>query len=266
MSTLSPPVDVLWTGGWDSTYRVLDLALIQGRPVRPHYLVDPARASTAAEIGAIRKIKERAERRGARIGRLRVTAIFDVPEDAEVTAAHRRLRTQGHLGGQYDWLSRYARSLTASEVPDAGEAAPALELSVHRDDKAEAFLSRHVVREGSGTWALAPEAPCDLQAVFGLLRFPILDLTKEDMDDAANGAGFADLLGLTWFCFDPKGDRPCGVCLPCRYTNEEAMGRRLPPSAHVRRRAHDLLDAANRAVGPVGPVVGRALRRVGLRS
>ena len=266
MSTLSPPVDVLWTGGWDSTYRVLDLALVQGRPVRPHYLIDPARASTAAEIGAIRKIKERAERRGARIGRLRVTAIFDVPEDPEVTAAHRRLRTQGHLGGQYDWLSRYARSLATSGGVDAGEDAPALELSIHRDDKAEAFLRAYVAREGDGPWTLKPDAPPDLQAVFGPLRFPILDLTKEGMDDAANGAGFADILDLTWFCFDPKGGQPCGVCLPCRYTNEEAMGRRLPPSAHVRRRAHDLLDAANRAAGPVGPVVGRALRKVGLRS
>ena len=265
MSTLSPPVDVLWTGGWDSTYRVLDLALVQGRPVRPHYLIDPARASTAAEIGAIRKIKERAERRGARIGRLRVTAIFDVPEDAEVTAAHRRLRTQGHLGGQYDWLSRYARSLATNEGPDVGRDAPALELSVHRDDKAEAFLRGHVVRESDGSWTLGPDAPPDLQSVFGPLRFPLLDLTKEGMAAAADEAGFADLLELTWFCFDPRGGQPCGVCLPCRYTNEEAMGRRLPPSAHARRRAVDLLRAAGRAAGPAGPVVGRIFRKVGLR-
>ena len=261
MSTpLSPSVDVFWTGGWDSTYRVLDLSLARGRRVLPHYLIDPVRASTAAEIRAIGRIKEEAERRGAQILPLRVTARFDVPADAEVTNAFKRLRTHGHLGGQYDWLSRYARSL------GTGGQHPALELSVHRDDKAEVFLRDHVVRDEAGRWTLSPDASDDLHAVFGALRFPILDLTKQDMDAAASTAGFADLLEMTWFCHSPRGGRPCGICPPCRYTQEEAMGRRLPRTARARRRVYDVLGVAERAVAPARPLVGQILRKAGLRS
>ncbi len=31
--------NVLWTGGWDSTFRVLDLVLHQKATVQPHYLL-----------------------------------------------------------------------------------------------------------------------------------------------------------------------------------------------------------------------------------
>ncbi|HYD83353.1 MAG TPA: hypothetical protein VEA63_04860, partial [Opitutus sp.] len=53
-------VDLLWTGGWDSTYRLLDLVLRKSRTVAPHYVVDPDRSGTIQELRAMRAIRQEA--------------------------------------------------------------------------------------------------------------------------------------------------------------------------------------------------------------
>ena len=53
------PINVLWTGGWDSTYRVLELLFIEKKAVRPHYIVNPNRNSLVNEIRAMNRIRRR---------------------------------------------------------------------------------------------------------------------------------------------------------------------------------------------------------------
>ena len=43
-------VNLLWTGGWDSTFRLLSLVLIKRKPVQPFYVIDVGRVSTIREI------------------------------------------------------------------------------------------------------------------------------------------------------------------------------------------------------------------------
>ncbi len=51
-------VRMFWTGGWDSTYRLLYLVLVKKQPVQPYYIIDPDRASFPTEIRAMVRIKE----------------------------------------------------------------------------------------------------------------------------------------------------------------------------------------------------------------
>ncbi len=51
------PVNLLWTSGWDSTFRLLDLLLVQKRPVQPYYVIDPGRRSLQFELAALDKIR-----------------------------------------------------------------------------------------------------------------------------------------------------------------------------------------------------------------
>ena len=51
-------IHLFWTGGFDSTYRLLEIVLEKKLPVQPHYLIDSARLSTRIEINTIRKIKQ----------------------------------------------------------------------------------------------------------------------------------------------------------------------------------------------------------------
>lgn len=47
------PVYILWTGGWDSTFRVVELSL-KNQTIQPLYCVDKNRKSIDKEIEAMR--------------------------------------------------------------------------------------------------------------------------------------------------------------------------------------------------------------------
>ena len=135
------------------------------------------------------------------------------------------LRARGPLGKQYARLSAYAASIGGG-----------LELCVHTDDLAEVFLRDHVRRvedDAGGYWRLAEGTTGDL-ALFTPFRFPLLDITKVRMKQAAAALGVLDLMAGTWFCHKPRGEQPCGACAPCTYTIKEGMGERLPRRAHAR--------------------------------
>ena len=58
--TADDPVQLLWTGGWDSTFRLLTLLVLEQRRVQPYYVLDDERRrrSVSAEREAMRRIRE----------------------------------------------------------------------------------------------------------------------------------------------------------------------------------------------------------------
>ena len=52
------PAKVLWTGGWDSTFRLIDLVVIHQRVVQPFYIIDTLRQSFPMEIRAMKQLKQ----------------------------------------------------------------------------------------------------------------------------------------------------------------------------------------------------------------
>src|SRR5687768_11723013 len=100
-----PCVNLLWTGGWDSTFRLLQLLLLHRVPVIPHYLEDPTRASTQIELQTMRRISDHLHAAYPHTRELlrpmRVSAVADISEDAEITDALREIRKRTYLGSQY---------------------------------------------------------------------------------------------------------------------------------------------------------------------
>lgn len=201
-------IDLLWTSGWDSSFRLLQAALVEKRKVRPHYIIDAARRSTGLEILRMQKII-----REARVGHtcsliepLVIHGIEDCQPPESVREAFKALRGRARLGYQYLWLAGYSKRV------------PGIELSIHKDDIAYPFGD--AVSRG-----IADEA---VREVFGAFSFPLLQLTKVDMLKAAEVGGFLELLELSWFCHSPLAtNEPCGICNPCTYTIDEGMGYRL---------------------------------------
>jgi hypothetical protein len=225
-------IRLLWTGGWDSTFRLLDALLVRRKAVHPYYLVDPARPSTPNELRAMERIAaevaKRQPREAAALLEPVVSSIADLRPDAEITARFERLRARSHLGGQYDWLARFAAQHGLTD----------LELAIHQDDRAAAFLQAHVVRDDGGGdpfYRLRDRPDDDDLKIFQRFRFPVFDKTKRDMQRLARERGFIGLMELTWFCHVPTSDgRPCGRCNPCRYTIEEGLARRIPLYTRLR--------------------------------
>lgn len=220
---------LLWTGGWDSTFRLLELAITHESPPHTHYLVDPTRPSSLKEQETMDQIRECLAGRGVYVPEPHVINVSEVQIDSEAEQWAKTLRRAAPFGSQYVWLYSYAKEL---DEP--------LELSIHIDDRAAAFLGPHaeqVEDDPGGNWMLKVEVPPEME-IFRPFRFPILPLTKIDMHRRAEQAGFSDLLELTWFCHTPLHGEPCGVCAPCRFTIEEGLARRVPLvnriTAHVR--------------------------------
>lgn len=225
-------VRILWTGGWDSTFRVLYVSLIDGKQVEPHYIVDTGRPSTLRELQAISEIKDllRISYKEAhnRISNLQMTLVNEIPEDIAITNSFERLKQRSFLGDQYNWLARYAKSRNLTD----------LELSVHIDDRAYSFLKEKVEQTPSGGYRLNQRVTGD-ENIFARFEFPMLEYSKTHMRDIARKHGFIEILEKSWFCHHPMNGIPCGMCNPCAFTVEEGLRYRLPREAlfryHTRR-------------------------------
>jgi hypothetical protein len=224
---------LLWTGGWDSTFRLLDLLLVKGKAVQPYYILESARASTAIEMRIMEEITARLLVKHPRIRGLlqptRYTAEQDIPPDQEVTKSYERIREKNYIGDQYDWLARFAQ----------GAGVEGLEMSIHREDKAHKAIEGLVIQSGPQDdrfYVIDPKLRgSDEYTLFGRFRFPVFFMSKVEMEVISRDKGFHDLMELTWFCHNPRPDgTPCGVCNPCMYTIEEGLGRRLPFASRVR--------------------------------
>ena len=221
-------VSLLWTGGWDSTFRLLVLLLHEHRTVQPYYLIDRLdyRPSVPAEKDAMRRIRELLQDRHPMAARRLLPtiefAVIDVPQNSEIKRHYEGCLKRGFIGGQYEWLASYCESLGID----------AMELAIHRDDQARNLLEELI--DASRT-KLDPRFDGDSRyELFKSFRFPVFDKTKQQMRAECSSGGFDEFMKLTWFCHRPRNNQPCGVCNPCIYTIKEGLGDRVPLAGRMR--------------------------------
>ena len=230
-------INLLWTGGWDSTFRLLDLILIKKRRVQPYYMVSrigsttsesnpnvvQGRASCDLEMQTMDKIRNLILKSDPESRELLLPTIYyevaAIAPDGEITQQYVNLLSAKHLGSQYDYLARFALQQGIKN----------LELSIHKDDHAQKFIEPYVVQEEDGNYRLMDNPSYTELALFKYFRFPILNLTKLDMEASAKKYNFLDIMNETVFCHTPLANgKPCGRCNPCRYTMKEGLSRRIP--------------------------------------
>lgn len=253
----SEPTSLLWTGGSDSTYRLLDLVLNRDRAVQPYYLIDRKR-SMDIEIRRMGKIKNAIASRSMAARRLihptKFVDLDDLPDDANRARQYQAVTRTRVLGRQYEYLARMADLLEVR----------GLELSVNGGLRL-AFLEDYLERDAEGRFVLSQQtAPPELR-LFDRFAFPIFGLEKLEMLRIAEEAGWQSIMDMTWFCLrpTPRGE-PCGLCATCTQTIEEGMGFRLPARAWRRRRLACIVGPMRKARKAASKFVrghGRALRR-----
>jgi len=240
-------VTLFWTGGWDSTFRLLYLLLVLKRQVQPYYLIDSDRLSTGIELKTMKRIRARLVALNPDVNELLRPVMFEeiscIPQNRELTESFRRLRTAHSIGTQYDWLARFA--------DDRG--LDALELCIQAKGRMSRLLGPLVVateQDGERVFQIGRQfSDCDLFAVFKYFRFPVFDVTKPDMERISHERGFDQLLELSWFCHAPRPNgSPCGVCTPCTCVMEQGMSRRVPRLSRARYYGRRYLRAALKGV------------------
>lgn len=217
--------DVLWTSGWDSTFRVLDL-VFSGATVRPWYVLSETspRPSTRIELRAMRHIRK-ALRRHSPSAAERLLPVHVVREtsltiDESLRTALRNLRDRyGTIADQYVFLAALADQLQMN-----------MEIGLHSGGAMEDVLAGQLEPKRPHISArLKESAGLEFQRLFGRFEFPITDLTKQEMGEIARDQGFHHLMEKTWFCASPALGSPCGYCAPCRSARETGMEHRVGP-------------------------------------
>lgn len=240
---------VLWTGGWDSSFRVLQVALIEKRDVQPLYIDSGERKSKAHEIAAMDAIRSgvAAKFGGQAAARIKPTiyqTLEGVPDDPVIAQAHADLARNLGLGSQYKWLANFANHHGYTD----------LEMAAHWVDGPGPF-GCHWLEENcefvDGTYRVssAPNDPLIIP-VFEMFSFPILKLTKSSMAVIARDAGFLELMNLTHFCHNPRGDgTPCGRCEPCSDAIVQGMAHRIPRLTRLKMRLRPVTSVVRRVTG-----------------
>ena len=117
-SEISEPISIFWTGGWDSSYRIVELSR-QGVEIRPIYILDPKRESNRRELEAIEIITGMLEERCETTSKflpLSIVNVDDIAPDESITEAAKSLGEEFGLGVQHDWTARVAKEYPGVEM------------------------------------------------------------------------------------------------------------------------------------------------------
>lgn len=221
------PVKLLWTGGWDSTFRLLQLLLEEKKEVQPYYLVSDKRESTDIEIKTMDKIKEKLFEKYTFTQKLLLSTRYinktEIKFDDSISESYEIIKAQNYIGDQYVIIANFGKQFEMD----------GLELCIHLDDKAHEILEPYVVggnSENDQTYRIIKSnTPAHLYHLFGYFTFPVFHYSKIDMEEISIKQNWLELMNMTWFCHRPLfGNIPCGICNPCIYTIEEGLGRRVP--------------------------------------
>lgn len=248
-------VSLLWTGGWDSTFRLVELSFADVE-IFPVYVIDPNRQSKERELTHMQMIVEALRKKPltkATIFDIEKIRREDIPEDPEITEAYHKINGKTNLGSQHEWLARLGKMRPGMEMgTEAGS--PETSHIIHA-------ISEYglLVMDGE-TGHLDPERSTrEGMLVLGWFRFPIISRTEQDMLRAVREWGYEDVMEKIWFCHAPIHGKPCGMCHPCEVKMESDMAFLLPEKARKRYRAYRFLCACFGKLG--GKVANKLLRR-----
>lgn len=228
---------LLWTGGWDSTFRLLQIVLEEKKSVQPYYVIDPLRKSSGIEIYTQHSIKKALFTSFPETQTLiRPTKYINrelIDPDKEITAAWTSLNEYFHVGTQYEWLPRLCKQLDVNKM----------EISLFKYPKpdSESTFRKHYLiffDQRNSNMILEKTDPITqkLDIMFKRIYSPITHLTKPEMLTHAKEKRWMNVMELTRFCHRPDIKiKPCGVCIPCNLALEDGMSHRIPFSGRVNR-------------------------------
>ena len=214
---------IFWTGGYDSTFRILEALLVDKVIIVPIYLsgiIDnnankkTRRNNNKQELAALTKI---------------IKIIYETyPNEAkylkplliipEVTISKKVVTSMDIL---------YRKRMVRRPVCQYGALAQVsldmnhpIELAVEKEpDSSMMYNSIYNKVQGHGInckikSTLIKRYP-ELE-IYQNFRFSTLHLSKKDMLKIAIKHGFSNILKLTWSCWYPQNGKPCQQCIMCK--------------------------------------------------
>lgn len=227
-------VSIFWTGGYDSTFRVVQLSRCN-ITIQPIYLSNN-RITESYEISAIEVITDMLIEHPKTLAKFLPLKIVkteswdsETYSNKDIADAYKRIKSKDYVGWQYVWIADYSKDN------------PGVEMSIHKDDKAIDIILKYgklkkIVDDIIGEYYVIDKdnTPADIVKLWGNLSFPLVYVTKLDMKSFYIKEGYSNIANNTWFCHKPINNKPCGICNPCKYTIEEGLKERFTNKALFR--------------------------------
>lgn len=227
---ITKKVNLLWTGGWDSTFRLLQLSLLDIQ-IQPYYFIDKERKSKDIEVERMKLILEKIKddkRFKAQISEIIFIKVEDVLENMkniEISNIYRELREKYKLGTQYEWLSLYCNSKEIS-----------MELGIEKSNhgkmskvlKQEKCDLKNIENDFLENRKILGNKKSKVYPMAKYWIYSVVEYSKKDMEEIAKKEGWLDIMKLTWFCHRPIKGKPCGYCNPCKDAMNLGMEWRMP--------------------------------------
>ena len=217
-------VNIFWTGGLDSTFRVVELSQCQCT-IQPYYIKFGKRKSQQYEINAINaisRILRKDKRTKAELLDPIVVDEGEIPRDNNIFDSW--LRLMRGLSWQYYVLAKFVNQHHLEmemglQFSPNGSVARTIDetlLKPHSDPNYNVLVIDK---------ALANQ---DTMTIFGGFCFPksLYHKNKGEEIDFLRQKGYGKVVKHVWFCFNPMWGYPCGHCFPC--CSFEKEGVKLP--------------------------------------
>ena len=239
-------IKVLWTGGFDSTYRIIELSM-RDVTIQPIYVKDQNRKSMKYELKAMDEILNlllQKEETKAKILPIKQIELESIPKNKEISKAYELFQKEADMGAQHEWLACLATEYTGLEIcieKALGEHAP-IRNSILKHGK--------LINTGDGYIVDKENSSKELNLILGNLKLPIFDKTNLEMMEDIKKWEYEDVISHIWFCHTPlRGGRPCGLCNPCNTKFDAQMYFLLPTNAIKRLKKSRKI---RKLFGPIG--------------
>ncbi|PXY40736.1 hypothetical protein DMB65_10900 [Flavobacterium cheongpyeongense] len=215
--------NLLWTSGWDSTFRLLQIILVEKENVQPIYVIDQTRKSLKVELEGIKKILNEIKELHPEAYKLILPVWYaedDITINKEIKESSVYINSFVKLGSQYSWLAQFCHNYNLNNV----------EICNDKNLKADSltnFLITNYIK-ADYTDIENREKYNKIDTVFKYFSFPVSTLSKRDMLAIAKEKKWENIMFLTWFCHKPRKNKACGKCNPCINVIKKDMGFRIP--------------------------------------
>ena len=220
---------VLWTGGYDSSFIVLQALIDENKIVQPIYISDlidnepgkkTRRNNKDQEYKAMNKIRnlfrkkfpEKADNLLDIIDIKKIELDNDTKYHMEELKKKKSVRRSTC---QYGAISQLSKDINKGRH---GNDIIYLEVGVvkedYRTDKFKNIINNNIDKK---SLKISSNLNHNSVNLFRHCRFPLIDLTKKDILKISEEGNYSDILKYSWSCWYPKKDgSPCGRCIMCK--------------------------------------------------
>lgn len=208
-------INIFWTGGLDSTFRVLELSTMPDVEIQPYYLKLPIRKSTTLEISAIKNITSIIRSLPNYNGHLLDVKPYELTDITYFNDIHKarekQKKTEYSVGWQYCYCADLCRhfnircEVCLENEPTCGGHKAILHDSILNENEFDYFIDKDKSPHNN------------IYTIFENIDFPksVFHMNKNQEIEYINSIK-PEILNHLQICHRPRNGKPCGICAPCK--------------------------------------------------